>query len=328
MTESLKQKPLVSGIIPFLNGEKFITEAIESVLAQTYENWELMLVDDGSTDKSTEISLNYVKRYPEKMRYVEHPNHQNLGLGLSRNLGIKHSQGEYIAFLDADDIWLPEKLEKQMGIFQKNPEAGMVFGAHNWWFSWTGKPEDLDRDQQFLPIWGSDIEPDTLVKPPKFFIDYLRDQVGTPLTCGVLIRRQVIEEVGDFDQEVSFLNEDGPFFARIYLKVPVFMESGCWDRYRQHPHSTTAIARDKGEWFDGGIPQPVHLAEMTLLEKYLQEQGVTDPAIWEAMKTQLFPYRHPYLYKGKQTLNQIKNRVKYLVGKFLTIAGIFQKQSN
>ncbi len=324
---NMPNKPLVAVIMPFLNGEKFIAESINSVLNQTYHHWQLMLVDDGSTDQSTQIALKYAEQYPDKIYYLEHPDRQNLGLGLSRNLGIRQSQGEYITFLDADDIWLPEKLEKQLEIFQAYPEAGMVFGAHNRWYSWTGKPEDIERDQIFLPLWGSDIQPNTLVPPPKFFIDYLQDKLGTPLTCGVLIRRQVIEEVGYFDAEVSFLNEDGPFFARIYLKVPVFMESNCWDRYRQHSHNTTVIAKAQGRWFDDG-PQPVHLAEMTLLEKYLKQEGVTDPEIWQAMNQQLFPYRHPYLYKAGRKLQQLKNSMQQIIHKTAVKLGVSRHEKS
>src|SRR5215207_5031419 len=109
----MSTKPLVSVIVVFLNAEKFIEEALESVLAQTYDNWELLLVDDGSTDSSTEIALRYANRYSGRVRYVEHPWHQNRGASASRNLGIRHAKGEYIAFLDADDVWLAHKLEQQ-----------------------------------------------------------------------------------------------------------------------------------------------------------------------------------------------------------------------
>ena len=88
MPEQVKKRPLVSCITPFLNAEKFIKEAIQSVLDQTYDNWELFLIDDGSTDSSTEIALHYASRYPRKVRYLSHNGHQNLGLGISRNLGI------------------------------------------------------------------------------------------------------------------------------------------------------------------------------------------------------------------------------------------------
>jgi hypothetical protein len=92
----LHSQPLVSAIIIFLNAEKFIREAIESVFAQTYDNWELLLVDDGSTDASTEIAHRYAEQYAGKVRYLEHEDHQNLGMSASRNLGINNAKGKYI----------------------------------------------------------------------------------------------------------------------------------------------------------------------------------------------------------------------------------------
>src|SRR5918999_1055965 len=112
----MSSKPLVSVIMIFLNAEKFIEEAIESVFAQTYDSWELLLVDDGSTDDSTDIALRYAQQNPERVRYLEHDSHLNRGMSASRNLGITHAIGEYIAFLDADDVWLPHKLEQQVAI--------------------------------------------------------------------------------------------------------------------------------------------------------------------------------------------------------------------
>src|SRR5688572_12435956 len=107
-------QPLVSIIIIFLNAADFLREAIESVLTQTYENWELLLVDDGSSDGSTAIASGYVTQYPEKLRSLEHPNHDNFGMSASRNLGIRHAKGQYIAFLDADDVWMSDKLAHQI----------------------------------------------------------------------------------------------------------------------------------------------------------------------------------------------------------------------
>src|SRR5215207_11709928 len=110
----MTSKLLVSSVMIFLNAEKFIEEAIESVFAQTYDNSELLLVDDGSTDDSTQIALRYAERDPEKVRYLEHPGHRNRGMSASRNLGVSHAEGEYVAFLDADDVWLPYKLQRQV----------------------------------------------------------------------------------------------------------------------------------------------------------------------------------------------------------------------
>ena len=100
---------LVSVIIIFFNEARFLRQAIESVLVQTYDDWELLLVDDGSSDDSTAIARAYAALCPGKVIYLEHRDHQNRGASPSRNLGISHSRGDYIAFLDADDIWLPHK---------------------------------------------------------------------------------------------------------------------------------------------------------------------------------------------------------------------------
>src|SRR5262245_43696646 len=89
----------VSVVVPFWNAKPFIEEAIRSVLDQTFADWELLLVDDGSTDGSTQIALQYVERLPEKLRYFEHEHHQNRGVAASRNLGVRHGRGGYIAFL-------------------------------------------------------------------------------------------------------------------------------------------------------------------------------------------------------------------------------------
>src|SRR5687767_202156 len=121
----MKRKPLVSTVMIFFNEEKFLPEAIESVFAQTYDNWELLLVDDGSTDGSTQIALRHAEQCPEKVRYLQHGEHRNRGASAARNLGISNAKGEFIALLDADDVWLPHKLDQQVEILTSQPEAAM-----------------------------------------------------------------------------------------------------------------------------------------------------------------------------------------------------------
>src|SRR5882724_10667425 len=107
----MQRDPVVSIVMIFRNAETFMEEAIESVFTQTYRNWELLLVDDGSSDASTSIASRYAAAYPAQVRYMEHPNHGHCGIARTRNLGIRSSVGEFVAFLDSDDIWLPDKLE-------------------------------------------------------------------------------------------------------------------------------------------------------------------------------------------------------------------------
>src|SRR5262245_48750717 len=102
--EEPARRPRVSVLTVFLNAERFLQEAIESVLAQTYGDWELLLVDDGSTDGGSGLARSYAERYPHKVVYLNHGNHSNLGISASQNLGISRARGEYIAFLDSDDV--------------------------------------------------------------------------------------------------------------------------------------------------------------------------------------------------------------------------------
>jgi len=100
--------PAVSCIVIFLNEERFLAEAIGSVLAQDHEPWELLLVDDGSTDGSAAIAHTFVQRHPDRVRYLQHADGATLGMSAARNLGLAHARGRYVGFLDADDVWLPE----------------------------------------------------------------------------------------------------------------------------------------------------------------------------------------------------------------------------
>ena len=111
--------PMVSVITIFRNAPiGFFEEAIASVLAQTENRWELLLVDDGSTDESPDIARRAVAANPERMRLLTHPNRSHRGMSASRNLGIQAARGEFVAFLDADDVYLPEKLERQIKVLR------------------------------------------------------------------------------------------------------------------------------------------------------------------------------------------------------------------
>jgi len=161
---------MVSVIMTFFNAQKFIEEAIASIVAQTYANWELLLVDDGSADGSTDIALRYARHYTGRVGYLEHEGHQNQGISASRNLGIANAKGTYIAFLDADDVWLPQKLEQQIAILESQPEAAMVYGPAQFWYGWTGHLGDSQRDL----IQPLGVQLDTLVRPPTVITVFFR----------------------------------------------------------------------------------------------------------------------------------------------------------
>ena len=272
----MSTKPLVSTIVAFLDAERFIEEAVESVFAQTYDNWELLLVDDGSADGSTEVALRYAERNPGRVRYLEHPGHQNRGVSASRNLGINRARGEHVAFLDADDVWLPHHLKRQIAILSEYPQAGMVYGSSQWWYSWTGKPEDTHRDFRDF-VEKLNVSPNTLLKPPALLTVFLRNGRAVPPPCSTMMRREVVKGVGGFEEEFR-LYEDQVLYVKVGLRTPVFVAGECWSRYRQHPDSNWYVAQKAGQ---------VHSARLFFLNwlaEYLSEQGVEDTEVWGLLR--------------------------------------------
>ena len=115
--------PLVSVIVPAYNAEKFVAETIESVQAQTYTHWELIIVDDGSTDQTADI----IKEYVIKDSRIQYCYQTNGRQGKARNYAISKAKGTLLAFIDADDLWHPQKLEKQIHIFEEYPQVDLVY---------------------------------------------------------------------------------------------------------------------------------------------------------------------------------------------------------
>lgn len=299
----MNRKPLVSVVTIFLNTEKYIEEAIESIFAQTYDNWELLLVDDGSSDRSTEIALRYVQQYPGKVRYLEHEGHQNRGMSASRNLGVRHAKGELIAFLDSDDIWLPQKLERQAAILESQPEAAMVCGPNEIWYSWTGNPEDQGRD--WIHVLGSGVEPNRLYQPPTLAALFWRSQARTPGTCSVLIRRRVFEEIGGFEETFRGMYEDRVFFNKVYLHFPVYAIEECFDRYRAHSESSCSVANKQINPFR---PEPAYLTFLDWMAAYLSKQGISDQDVLKGFRRRKLIYSNPFLFLLLKLKNHLRSQ--------------------
>ena len=123
LNNTASEKPLVSVVINCFNGEKYLREALDSVITQTYKNWEIIFWDNKSTDKSAEIFKSYKA---SRLKYYCASSHANI-LYEARNYALKKANGDFIAFLDVDDWWLPNKLEKQIPLFN-DPDVGLVYG--------------------------------------------------------------------------------------------------------------------------------------------------------------------------------------------------------
>jgi glycosyltransferase involved in cell wall biosynthesis len=222
-------RPKVSVIMPVLNGQKYIGEAIESILAQTYPFYELVLVDDGSTDSTIEK----VRQYESKMeiRYVSHSTPR--GIPRSMNDGIRASSGDFIAFLDHDDAWMPEFLETQVSYLDSHPDVGMVHSDF----------QTIDPNGNILEAsiarYRNKIRPSGSVFGPLFQDSFI---VGN----SVLIRRGCFEELGLFDESLRW--GDYLMWMRISRHYRVDYVDDVLTKYRQHPsQSTRTITNERAD---------------------------------------------------------------------------------
>ena len=187
--------PLVSVIIPTYNRETLIRKAIDSVLAQTYRQWEIVVVDDGSEDNTKDVVLSYKN---ENIFYIYQ---ENRGIAAARNTGIKNSRGSFIAFLDSDDYWRPNKLEKQMKLFFEHPEYGMVASQCA---SIRTDGTFRKRNRRGKSGW---------VLEDLFKANFIR-------TSSAIVKRECLDKVGLFDETLKE-GEEYDLWLRIASKYPI-----------------------------------------------------------------------------------------------------------
>lgn len=173
--------PLISCIVPVFNGERYLADALESIFKQTYRCLEVTVVDDGSTDRTAAVT----NGYGDRVRYIWQP---NAGQAAARNSGLSGSQGEFVAFLDADDLWHPEKLERQMARFEARPELDYCFAhVQNFW-------ESAEEQRKFAD-----------------------HRIAKPLpgysACTMLARRSLFATIGQFNAAITHA-DDTEWFLR------------------------------------------------------------------------------------------------------------------
>ncbi|MDI6792176.1 MAG: glycosyltransferase [bacterium] len=213
--------PKVSVVIPSYNAAGYLPEAIDSVLAQTFKDYEVIVVDDGSTDNTREA----LATYQDKIRYICQ---ENAGPSPAKNKGIREAKGKFVAFLDADDIWLPEKLAFQMEIFEKNPEIALVhanvirFGE-----DWTESDEAQWQER--------------IAEPRRKFTGYIfKPLLMDNLICtsAAVIKRSCFDDrdIGFFDKDLV-RSEDHDLWLRIARKHKIGYVDRLLVRHREHKAS-------------------------------------------------------------------------------------------
>ncbi|MDD1673932.1 MAG: glycosyltransferase [Methanomicrobiales archaeon] len=236
----------VSVIIPVYNGEAFLTDAIESVKAQTYTDWEIIAVDDGSKDRSPSILHEYGTELPGRFRLITQ---ENQGISPARNRAIGVSYGEYIALLDSDDVWFPEKLQFQVGILEKREGVAMVYSDCTK-VNWQGKV----------------IRTSCFEKPPLRGLVFQELLLSNCIpSSSTLIRKSVLQEVGLFNPAYR-IAMDYDLWLRIASKYPIEVIDHSLIQYRVHPRG---ISSNRAEM----IHEDLDITEMWLQQRpNLREQ--------------------------------------------------------
>lgn len=224
--------PLVSVVIPTYNCEPYIRQTIEAVLAQTYPNVELIVVDDGSSDATVDL----VRAFGAAVTLIEQSNQR---VCRARNNGFARSNGEFVCFLDHDDYWYPWKLARQVEAFARHPEAGAVFTAFDWWHPQPGTRSAYPAPTTF--DHGTE-KPQTEVPEYSGWIyhQFLLDCWA--LTSTVMMRRAVFASSGGFDPELPY-SEDWDLWLRISQQHPFVMLDGVSTLYRQSPAQGSRTVR-------------------------------------------------------------------------------------
>jgi glycosyltransferase involved in cell wall biosynthesis len=246
---SIIVQPLVSVIMPAYNSEQYIAESIQSVLAQTYENWELLVVDDGSTDNTGDI----VNRFATTEFRIKYIFQQNGRQAKARNTGIEKSSGTLIAFLDSDDLWLPDKLERQVTtLVEMNADVVYSNGTIIY------EPGAAPGATEFPIVSGR-------VEGAKMF-DLLLLQNRIPVQS-VLLGRDIFKKAGPFDECVAYhACEDYELWLKLAVHGAMFYGiNEKLIKYRRHPTATT---HKDSNWLKPMLRVVLHhIAQGTLDEK-------------------------------------------------------------
>lgn len=208
--------PLVSAIVPVYNGERFLRAALDSALAQTFQDIEIIVIDDGSKDSSGAIADEYAARHPEKFVVIHQPNG---GLCAARNAGLAVARGRYMALLDADDVWLPHHLAASVQVLEKRAEIGLVHANIERINADESKTLSVKR------FWNRDMDPFTTV--------YLRRE---HVSCSTVVaRRDLIDRVGRFDDAFNRIGcEDRDLWLRCAAETQFVYIDDVHLRYRTH----------------------------------------------------------------------------------------------
>lgn len=274
--------PKVSVIIPTYNRAIHIGRAVESIFTQTYQDFEIIIIDDGSTDNTKDVLFGY----HDRIKYIYQT---NKGVSSARNRGIKEARGEYLAFLDSDDIWLPTKLEKQIKLFHKDPTIYLVYSYARYF--------DRDNNSDF-------IRPQHISKS---FEDFLYAETVLP-TSSVMLRKEAIDKVGLFDEQLPSI-EDYDLWLRISQKFKVDFISEILVEKNNYPGN---LSNNRVKMYVGQVGVCKNI--LTRFEKEIDKKKILEK---EAKNHYLLAkeYYAQFLYKKAKDQLLAAIKIKSTIGK-------------
>ncbi len=196
----------ISVVIPFYNARDYIAQAVESALEQS-ETGEVIIVEDGSPDNGLHVCVQLASTH-EKVRLLRHPGGENRGAAASRNLGITHAVYPYIAFLDADDFYLPNRFFRTVRVFQEHPDADGVYEATGTFFEDLGAKEDYQKSG--LPLLTSIKKKD--IPPDELFVELMRGGIGHFSFDAFTAKTSFIRSLGCFDEKLKIFEDTDLIF--------------------------------------------------------------------------------------------------------------------
>lgn len=259
--------PKVSVFIAAYNHARFLPACLDSVLAQTYRDFEVVVVDDGSSDGSHDVLMDYQCRFSDRIRYLWHADHGNRGISASCNLAISNSKGRYLAWIGSDDMWYPDTLERQVARLDADPGLGLVYGYAHF----------IDNSGNRLPgMCGVDITADA--NPLARMLECCH-----PPAMTVMFRRRCLEDVGPFDEGLVYSDWE------LWIRILAHWKAGFIDRalamYRLHGHNLSkgidpqvdlrrtlemmCAVRKKAGSIGGSLAEPRNLATVDLQLAFL-----------------------------------------------------------
>lgn len=280
--------PEVSVVIPTYNRASLLAEALESVLNQTYKYFEIIVVDDGSTDSTDAV----IKPYIGSIKYIRQ---NNQGNGAARNTGIKEAKGEFVAFLDSDDLWLPDKLEKQIKYLQEHPDVDMVYGNGIIF----GNTKDSGRSLI------SHKKARQLSKKVTLRDEFMKSTIRSST---ILIRKNILDELGGFDPNLRVC-VDGDFSLRTLSKYKVAFMDDILIRYRKHDGNISSNREQR-------MIHSIRLIQNLLSNKPELEDVIGKENINKRLAYRYYKLAKTYMKKRKraEARDSIDNAVRLMPG--------------